>query len=802
MAVYRLILVMFCAMAYPLLSTAQEQTLAVRKNVEVLVSAKASEAERHAAEEVAAYLGKMLDTRIAVNVSEKPTGAFPIIVGWHPLNAELRPETLGEEETLISIAPDAIRIVGGKSEARDEDGAPLHDRGTLYAAYDFLEMLGVRWYRPEPWGEHVPKLEKIELPIGNTRSQPVYKYRYGIAHYNTGAAADWQDRHFMAKEWAIRNRQNTNIWRERNTPNQDIARFGGSYEVDFSHAYSRLIPHKEYFEKHPEWFALINGKRSSNPQAQLCLGNPELQEEVFRKVLKLAKENPNQGIFSLDPNDTELWCECALCVAMDNPDKKAPYGKGVGGVSMSNRVLKFNSIIARRLADEMPGKSVGSYAYWQYTEPPSENVKVDPNVVVQPAAFAGTYSDYSRKLDDPASKQNSRFLKVLEGYRQRGVRLFAHEYWSCYIWPGPLPIVHTMTDRLRNYHSRFNVEGVYSETHPCWGPQGMALYFYTWLLRNPHGDVEKEKELYYRNFYGPASGPMRSYHERLEEIASSGAVYFGSGGGGMDELFTPELIAELDGHIAEAQRLVAGQEPYEQRLASLVAGHELAKMSANFRALTARKEFGKAAKVLNDMEAFYYSFEDGSVFDVAPGSDGARRMQIYLFRDYRKLVDEDGKLLRLFTDPHITQIHNVGWRFNTDTRREGRPNAWSGKDFDDSRWGRINAGKSWQQQGHEGFKGEAWYRKSFTPPAIDHGRRMILYFDAVGGNMEVFLNGKSILVRSSEGGPKEPVYVDITDLVKMGEKNQLSVAVESKDAGSGLLRPVYILDVESIVPPT
>lgn len=772
--------------------------------IEILLPVGATPAEAYAAEELSTYLGRILDKEMPVRRSDEiASGVFPIIVGWHDLNAAFQPELLNEEESVVLITPKSIHLFGGKSLEVDENGIPLHDRGTLYAVYDFLEMLGVRWYRPEPWGEHVPSLEAIELSIGEVRTEPVYKYRYGIAHYNTTRGQqpiEWLEKHFMAKKWAIRNRMNTNLWREKNIPGQDVSPYGGSYEVDFSHAYYRLVPHERYFNEHPEYFALINGRRSTNPKAQLCLGNPELQGLVFNKILEMAKRRPNQDIFSLDPNDTDLWCECELCVAMDNPDIKAPYGKGAGGVSMSDRVMRFNSIIARRLAEVMPGKSVGSYAYWQYTEPPSEDLIVEPNVVVSPAAFASTYSDYSRKLDDPRSDQNKRFLAVMEGYYNRGVRLFSREYWSYYVWPGPMPVIPTMVDRLTNYHSRFEVEGVYSETHPCWGPQGMILYFYTWLLCNPYGDVEKEKDLYYRNFYGPGAESMRLYHERLDEVGQSGK-YWGSGGNRFDELLTIELMKELDTYIGGARRLIGNEEPYNQRLAGVEAGHQFAWMAVEFRRAIAKKDYVTAGRQLKAMEELFYSFPDGSVFSSrATRADGSLRLPGVIV-NYKKMLGDRGQLESLFFDPVVAQDLNQGWFFKPDPDVLGIKNEWALKGEYRDTWPEIKVGKAWQDSGYADYSGLAWYRKSLVPPTVGSGKRLFLFLQEVRGDVEIFLNGRSIYSRSATESPHDPVYVDITDLVLAGRENDISIGIRDQTRQSGLIGSVLLISTSGLLPP-
>src|SRR6185295_12102018 len=110
--------------------------------------------------------------------------------------------------------------------------------------------------------------------------------------------------------------------------------------------------------------------------------------------------------------------------------------------------------------------------------------------------------------------------------------IYTYEYWSGYGWPGPLPLVHTMADRIRQYRP-LNVRGIYNETHPSWGPQGLELYMFGKLIWNPDLDVRAELDLYYRNYYGPAEKPMKAYHEGLTKALAESTTPVYSGGRGM-----------------------------------------------------------------------------------------------------------------------------------------------------------------------------------------------------------------------------------------------------------------------------
>lgn len=141
-----------------------ELTLSEKTKPIILIEEDAPPTEQFAASELATYLGRILNCEIPVrkNVGE---GETPIFIGFHPKNAFLEPETLDLEESIVHVTEGSIHIVGGRSKELTE-GESLHDRGTLYGVYDLLEELGVRWYRPEPWGEHVPVAHEVTLEKG------------------------------------------------------------------------------------------------------------------------------------------------------------------------------------------------------------------------------------------------------------------------------------------------------------------------------------------------------------------------------------------------------------------------------------------------------------------------------------------------------------------------------------------------------------------------------------------------------------------------------------------------------------
>jgi hypothetical protein len=78
------------------------------------------------------------------------------------------------------------------------------------------------------------------------------------------------------------------------------------------------------------------------------------------------------------------------------------------------------------------------------------------------------------------------------------------------------------------------------------------------------------------------------------------------------------------------------------------------------------------------------------------------------------------------------------------------------------------------------WRGEGWYRKSFSLPASDAGRRIYLDFDGVMAMPTVYVNGR-------KAGGWDYGYVsfrvDVTDYVKPGQPNMVAVHVDT---------PVYV----------
>ena len=132
--------------------------------------------------------------------------------------------------------------------------------------------------------------------------------------------------------------------------------------------------------------------------------------------------------------------------------------------------------------------------------------------------------------------------------------------------------------------------------------------------------------------------------------------------------------------------------------------------------------------------------------------------------------------------------------------------------FSDASWRTLNLPHDWAVElpfdktanVRHGFKpvgpgflntSVGWYRRTFDLPASDAGKRIWLTFDGVYRDTTVWVNGW--LMRRHEGG-YEPFREDITDVVKFGGKNLLTVQVDASKfegwfyEGAGIYRHVWL----------
>jgi beta-galactosidase len=159
-------------------------------------------------------------------------------------------------------------------------------------------------------------------------------------------------------------------------------------------------------------------------------------------------------------------------------------------------------------------------------------------------------------------------------------------------------------------------------------------------------------------------------------------------------------------------------------------------------------------------------------------------------------------------------LFDAGWRFF----RGDTPDAETMK-FDDSGWRSIDLPHDWSiedmpgtdspfdpeavSQVSGGFTtgGTGWYRKSFVLPEGQSGKKILIQFDGVYMNPEIWINGISL---GNHPYGYTSFWFDITDHLKFGKPNILAVKVRNEGAnsrwytGSGIYRHVWLKLIDPV----
>ena len=422
---------------------------------------------------------------------------------------------------------DSLRIRGGQ-------------RGILYGVYEFLEMLGCRFFTPEC--EKVPTVPEIDLNIKEAILQkPVLEYR----EHNYRDIVEHP-------RFAVKSRING-----RHSPIPE--KLGGhmSY-VWFVHSFDRMIPPDVYGESHPEFFAMrADGTRPAEyDTCQLCLTNPDLLEEAIKNVRKVLQENPEHKIISLSQNDNFENCQCEKCRASDKAEG-----------SPSGTLLKFVNGIAERLEPEFPDVIFDTLAY-VYGRPAPKVTKPRPNVCVRLCSieecFAhpfGQCDDESRKVERPDGTKSS-FVEDLQEWSKVCNRMHIWDYTTCFAhYPSPHPNWHCLQPNMQLFVKN-GVKGVYEQANRCKGGgvdlNELRAYVISKLLWDPDTDVKRHIEEFTDYYYGAGGVYIREYIETLCGKAEKDNIHVGFNDDPVSELFAEEMLDIYDAILKKAEEAVAG----------------------------------------------------------------------------------------------------------------------------------------------------------------------------------------------------------------------------------------------------
>jgi hypothetical protein len=570
-----------------------------------------------AAEELQAYLGTM--TGVEVPITEHPHSDPAVgddTPNGNPDDVHSGAVLVGREDALEVGVGHLRGTLAGESEdayaIQSVDGGVVcggvTPRATLYAVYDLLERLGVRFFAPdfdcyEGHAEVVPERETVTLPELDATVRPAMDYRKkyveeGISHTTETLATlvDW-----MAKarlnvlvcpmDYRGLGVRRWDDWREAIAP--ELERRGLLLEVG-GHGFESFLPESEY----PTFYA-----EDGNV---FDLAKDDAVDAYVETVAEYLHDRPEIDVFSAWPPDAASWPSSVIDAFGSAPNA---YGHVVDR-------------LRRHLDETMPVRdlTVEAIAYSSHVEPPDPEYAFPADgtlVDVAPVGPDGTHRSLEATIFDPGSGN------AVHGERFRGWRevydgpLSAYTYYRKYSWHSlPILLPELIGTEVEQYAAA-GADGLGSYSEPAdWLTYELNHLLAARLAWTPE-ESERVLEDYLADRFGDAADAMAAYLETVEPAGRS--------------LFR-DIRAEYDDPDVVAGVLEAFREAREHLQRASEATPEASAASFVIDRLLSNVEYAIA-----DTESSYYALQD----DPEAAADARERVA--------RLIDEharDGIVLR------------------------------------------------------------------------------------------------------------------------------------------------------------
>lgn len=475
-----------------------------RSDYVIVLPRQASPVEQTAARELQEHLVQVTGATLPIVSADRAPADRPrIVLGDGRLTRQLLPGFRARD-----LRPDAIII---KTVDRDLVLAGHPRRGTLYAALTFLEdIVGVRWWTSTE--SHIPRRPTLSIPSLDVHYAPALvdrSTRYLQLSHGCFLPRDpitGEQRRRMGVFSARLRLNGHDHWAipdEYGGPNTLLGWVHTFYDIN------PLLPPANYFEKHPEWYSLIDGQRTHH-RAQLCLTNDEMRMELTRNALDRLRQASNPTMISISQNDNQGNCQCDNCQAVEK-EEGSPAGL----------MIRFVNQVAEDIEKEYPEVLVETLAY-VYTRKPPRFVRPRHNVVVR---LCSIECDFGETLEK--SVHNADFREDLEGWSRIAPQLYIWDYvtnFSNYLIPHPN--LRVLAPNLR-YFVRHGAIGVFEQ-----GDSGtltgdfirLRAWLIAHLLWNPDSDENALIDEFLAGYYGPADVHLRAFLDLMSDTArQSGA---------------------------------------------------------------------------------------------------------------------------------------------------------------------------------------------------------------------------------------------------------------------------------------
>lgn len=384
-------------------------------------------------------------------------------------------------------------------------------KGILYGVYTLLEnYFGCRKYAAT--AVTIPASKNLRLPQQlMDKQEPVFVYR---ETYYPPAFDDeyleWHKLHRLEDLWGV-----------------------------WGHSFFKILPPKTYFAAHPEYYALVNGKRQAT---QLCLSNEGVFNAMVEYFRKAIANNPDALYWSIAAEDGGGFCTCDQC-SKANTEEGGPQGS----------LIRF----VNRVAAVFPDQQFSTLAY-QYTAHPPLKTKPAANVYIMLSSI-----DAYRQEPLSTAASAAAFRKDLEGWGAITDHIFLWDYTTQFTnYLAPFPDYNNLQPNLQ-YLSAHKVSGVFSQGSGDTYSDMAAYnsYLQAKLLWNPSLTTEAISNDFLNGYYGKAGPFIGQYLQALVTTMHNTKTQldiYGNPVNNYKNYLSPAAIDQYSSLLDKAEQAAAG----------------------------------------------------------------------------------------------------------------------------------------------------------------------------------------------------------------------------------------------------
>lgn len=357
-----------------------------------------------------------------------------------------------------------------------------HQQSMVYAVYDFLErIVGCRYYTKTE--EYIPTDINLTVNFEKYKFEPILIYREN--YYKDYEDKEFSEKHKMAP---AKKHDGWGFW---------------------CHSFETLVNPDEYFNSHPEYFSLHEGKRVGK-NAQLCLSNPQVFDVLVENLKKEMEKNKTATYWSISQNDNNAYCQCEQCKKLNEYDE-SPMGS----------VLTF----VNKVAEKFPDKIISTLAYW-YTRTPPKHTRPAKNVHIMLCNI-----EANRGLPIEIDEKSIESKNELLAWKEICKNVFLWDYCIQFRnLVSPFPNLRVLKPNIR-FFVKNNVRSLFSQSNREYGGEFSELrgYMLSKLMWDPYCDIDEVMNEFLTGYYKQAAPFILNYintmHDAMEHSGGELSIF-------------------------------------------------------------------------------------------------------------------------------------------------------------------------------------------------------------------------------------------------------------------------------------